>query len=545
MKRILYCLGPWMAMTAVAYGQARSADVLYTYFDDAPVHGFRVGDECFVPVEDASRFGWQVTVHNDSADIKAEGSSFNIGVRMIGGRTSLPLRAAMLKVGGAADWIINTDTLQIVSELTSVKVESGKVRVASPLFIKPKAITLNNPDRVVIDYIGAKLGAKTSQSLEGGVRLSQFKPNVVRLVIQTPSPVDGKKVGTEPTKNSIVELSEAYSEEPEAKTSEPVPLDVKSTPLGTVSTVPPPSASSSQVPAYLPLSLDREDDRAVQLSIKLSGLKGQAVFKKPDPSTLEISLPGVFLELNPDFKVQSDSISMARSEKTASGTLVTLYLNRPLGAEVLTDGSGVAIQLFKPNVGNGKLAGKTIVVDPGHGGQDSGAHDGGYAEKNLTLPIAKYLASYLAQEGATVIMTRKSDVFIPLTTRADIANQNRADLFISCHINDSGGSRNMAGTITFHHKGNEICRVLAECIQREIAKVSGIPNTGVWSDGKIYPQSGFSVLRNTKMAGVLIEFGFIDNSQDRKKLVTDQFQQAVARAVVQGVKVYLGDAKTN
>ena len=103
----------------------------------------------------------------------------------------------------------------------------------------------------------------------------------------------------------------------------------------------------------------------------------------------------------------------------------------------------------------------------------------------------------------------------------------------------------MAGSITFHHMGNEICRVLAECIQHEIAKVSGIPNTGVWSDGKIYPQSGFSVLRNTRMPGVLVEFAFIDNAQDRKHLATDQFQDAVSKAVVQGIKVYLGDAKAN
>ncbi len=532
-------------MTAVAYGQARSADVLYTYFDDAPVHGFRVIDECFVSVEDASRFGWQVTVHKDQADVTAEGLSFTLGVRVISGHVSIPIRAGLMKLGGSADWITNTDTLQVVSELTSVKYESGKVRVTSPLLIKPKAIALTNPDRMVIDYIGAKIGTKTVQTLEGGVRLSQYKPNVVRLVIQTPNAADAKKISTEPTKNSVVELSEATTEETEAKPAEPVPIDTKPTPIGTISTAPVPAAGTPQMPAYLPISLDKEDSHSLQMSIKLPGLKNQAEFKKPDPSTLEISLPGVFLEMDPDFKLVSDSVSMARSEKTASGTLVTLYLNRPLGAEVLTDKNGVSIQLFKPNVGNGKLAGKIIVVDPGHGGQDSGAHEGGCLEKNLTLVIAKYLANYLAEEGATVIMTRKSDVFIPLTTRADIANQNRADLFLSCHINDSGGSHNMAGTITFHHKGNAICRVLADCIQQEIAKVSGIPNTGVWSDGKIYPQSGFSVLRNTKMVGVLIEFGFIDNSQDRKKLITDQFQQSVARAVVQGVKVYLGDAKTN
>ncbi len=102
----------------------------------------------------------------------------------------------------------------------------------------------------------------------------------------------------------------------------------------------------------------------------------------------------------------------------------------------------------------------------------------------------------------------------------------------------------MSGGITFHHKGNVISKVLAECIQQQIGSVSGIPSLGAWSDGKIYSQGGFSVLRNIKMVGVLIEFGFINNEHDRKRIVSSQFQDAVTRAAVRGLKVYLGDAKT-
>jgi len=536
MKRLLHCLGPWMAMTAVAYGQARTADVLYTYFDDAPVHGFRVGDECFVPIEDVAHWGWQVEVRANNAEIKAEGSEFSLGVRTVSGHTSLPLRAAITKLGGSSEWIVNTDTLQVVSELTSVKFEAGRIKVVSPMLMKPKTFVLTDPNRIVIDYMGVKLSSKTVQTIEGGVRLSQYKPNVVRLVIQTPDVPDVSQVPSAPIKISELELAEADTETPQSKADQSVD-QTKPTPLGAV--------VAQQAPAYLPLTVDREDDHGAVLSMRLPGLKGQAQIQKPDPATLQVLLPGLFLDLAPDFKLATDSVTLTRTEKTGAGTLVTLNLVRPLGAEVYTDGGKVSIQLIKPNVGDGKLVGKIIVVDPGHGGYDSGAHDAGFAEKDFTLNIGKLVGAGLAEEGATVIMTRKTDVFIPLTTRADIANKCHADLFISCHINDSGGSRNMAGSITFHHKGNAISRVLAECIQHEIAKVSGIPNTGVWSDAKIYPQGGFSVLRNTKMPGVLVEFAFIDNSQDRKRLVTNQFQEAVSKAVVQGIKVYLGDAKAN
>jgi len=534
MKRILHCLGPWMAMTAVAYGQARTADVLYTYFDDKPVHGFRVGDECFVPIDQLSQFGWQVDVRADQAEIKAEGTEFSLGVRTVGGKPALPLRAAMTKLGGSSDWIVNTDTLQIVAELTSVKYDSGKIRVNSRLLIKPKLFVLTGPDRVVVDYVGAKLTPKTVQTIEGGVRISQYKPNVVRLIIQTQSVPDISKVPTDPTKSSELEIAEANTEDSQPKTDKSDGVPARGEPLGNV---------VQPATVFLPITVDHEDTQSVLLSMKPTGLKGQAQFRKPDPETLEVILPGVFQDLAPDFKLGTDVVSLTRSERIASGTLVTLNLVRPVGAEVFTAGQSVSIQLLKPDVGDGRLIGKVIVVDPGHGGADGGAKDGGVHEKDLTLPIGRLVASELATAGATVIMTRKTDVFIPLQTRADIANKNHADFFVSCHINDSGGSRNMAGSITFHHKGNAISRILAECIQHEIAKVSGLANTGVWSDGKIYPQSGFAVLRGTKMPGVLIEFGFIDNAGDRKRMVTDEFQSAVAKAVVQGIKVYLGDAK--
>ncbi len=526
-----------MAMTAVAYGQARSADVVYTYFDDAPVHGFRVADEFYVAIEDVARWGWNASVRADTAEIKAEGTEFNIPVRQVGGRTSLPIRVAMKKLGGTADWIVNTDTLQIVSELTSVKFESGKISVVSPLQIKPKAFVLTDPNRVVVDYVGAKIGSKTSQVLEGGVRISQYKPNVVRLILQTPTLPDVSKLPTDATKSSILEIAEADSEGSDAKPINTDPTQTNPTPIG--------GPVLQPAPTFMPLALEHEDEKGSALSIKLvRGLKGNAQFSKPDPSTLVITLPGVFLDFAPDFKLGSLSVNDTRIEKTPTGTKLTLFLVRPLGAEVSTEGQTVAIQLLRPNVGDGKLQGKVIVIDPGHGGFDSGAHEGAVAEKNIALPIGKLIAARLAEEGATVILTRKSDVFIPLLTRSDMANENHADFFISCHCNDTGSGTNMSGTITFHHKGNAISKLFAECIQHEITKVSGIPDLGVWSDARIYPHGGFSVLRNIKMVGVLIELGFVNNAFDRKHLTTDKFQDAVSKAVVQGIKVYLGDAKT-
>ena len=533
-------------MTTVAYGQTRSADVIYTYFDDAPTHGMRVGDECFVSIDDVTKWGWKVDNRSDGAHITAEGSDITIGTRTIGGKNSVPIRAAMSKLGVSTEWIVNTDTLQVVGELKSVSVDSGHIKVSSPSLFKPKAFVLTAPSRIVLDFTGVKLGSKTTQSLEGGVRLSQYKPNVVRLVIQTQGTVDVSQISVEPTKTSEMELSVNTPEEKPLNTD-----DKQGTPppaTGSISKVEPGVIDGTPAPSNvgtLPLTLDHEDDRTATMSIRFKGsTKVQAQFEKPSPNVLTITLPGIFMDLPADFKLDSQSVSAVTCEKNAKGSVVTLNLTRPEGAEVYSNGNVVSIQLFKPNVGDGKLLGKVIVVDAGHGGFDGGASSVGLHEKDFNLSLARLLSERLTEEGATVIMCRKTDVFIPLTTRADIANKSHADFFISCHINDTGGSGNMSGGITFHHKGNVISKVLAECIQQQIGSVSGIPSLGAWSDGKIYSQGGFSVLRNIKMVGVLIEFGFINNEHDRKRIVSSQFQDAVTRAVVRGLKVYLGDAKT-
>jgi N-acetylmuramoyl-L-alanine amidase len=220
---------------------------------------------------------------------------------------------------------------------------------------------------------------------------------------------------------------------------------------------------------------------------------------------------------------------------------LVLELPRAMGVEVWSDANGVQIQLLKPDVGNGRLAGKVIVVDPGHGGRDIGCHAAGINEKDLTLAIGRLVSAELSAQGATVIMTRRSDVFIPLPERCDIANRNKADFFISCHINSSR-RQTFSGSIIFHHEGRPMSQLLAECVMSEVGKVSKLPARGAWSDRKIY-QSGFAVLRNTKMPGVLCEFGFINQPTDRARMVTAGFQRAVAAAVMRGIKVYLGNAK--
>ncbi|HTQ09141.1 MAG TPA: N-acetylmuramoyl-L-alanine amidase [Fimbriimonadaceae bacterium] len=229
-----------------------------------------------------------------------------------------------------------------------------------------------------------------------------------------------------------------------------------------------------------------------------------------------------------------------RNEDT--GVVLALKLARPMGVELSRIDNDLRIRLFKPAVGEGRLAGKVVVVDPGHGGHDSGTQAAGYREKDLTLAIGTLLSQKLADEGATVIMTRTTDVFVPLNDRPAIANRNRADFFISVHINSNEVDDSASGTITFYHHDDPICQLMADCIESEIVKVNGIGGMGTWSDTKVH-HSGFAVLRGAKMPAVLIECGFLNSSKDRTRMLTDEFQNDVSSAIVKGLETYLGEAE--
>lgn len=545
MKRFTFALVPWMALTATAHGQVRMADVVFTHFDDVPTRAFRVGDECFVPIDAVKRWGWDATlVDGLTVNVKAEGKELQLPMRVFSGRQTLPLRVAVGRLGGLADWAVGTDSLRVTSELNTVSLSGTSFSVNAPLDFRPKASLLANPGRIVMDLTGVRIGPGTKQSVPSGVRVTQFRPNVVRVVIPTdltpnlgqiPATglqslsVDFGAIAVAPQKAAPVTVTPKVATQPEVTPTDPPPTEP----------VTPPTAVDAP-----PLLVQFENDERVSIRLPLGEtLTSEAIISSPTPETLAIRLPGVNLVLPPEFKLSTESVTSTQAVVDEQGTTLTLTLPRPMGAEAVTQGGTVLITLVKPPMATGSgLRGKVIVVDPGHGGFDPGAQTAGVREKDLNLKIGRLIAAALEAEGATVIMTRSTDVFIPLEKRAEIANRAKADFFISNHINSTGKAATQSGTITFHHMNREICRVFAECIQTELAKVNKLPNLGVWSDRRLY-QSGLSVLRNTKMTGVLLELGFVNSSRDRARMVTDDFQRSVAAAVVRGIKVFLGNAK--
>ncbi|MBO0585398.1 N-acetylmuramoyl-L-alanine amidase, partial [Clostridium botulinum] len=177
---------------------------------------------------------------------------------------------------------------------------------------------------------------------------------------------------------------------------------------------------------------------------------------------------------------------------------------------------------------------KTVIVDAGHGGYDSGAvGPTGIKEKDVTLKVALKLGRILENNGVKVIYTRTSDnVSWPsnesqdLEARVSIANSNNTDLYVSIHANSFNGSA--YGTETYYYNGSAKGKEAAEAVQKELINAIGLYDRGAKT-------AGYYVLKNTISPSILVELGFIDNRNEEILLNSDWFQQKCAEAIAKGI----------
>src|SRR5678816_2185246 len=168
----------------------------------------------------------------------------------------------------------------------------------------------------------------------------------------------------------------------------------------------------------------------------------------------------------------------------------------------------------------------TVVIDAGHGGYDRGGIPGQrVSEKDMTLDVAQRLKNVLEASGYRAVMTRNSDVFVPLGTRCAIANSYRNAIFVSVHFN-SATRRGASGIETYFYSRDSLS--LASAIHHYVA--GGAP-----SDNRGVRRRGYYVLRRTNMPAVLVECGFLTNPTEAAYAQNASYRQKLAEAIAAGV----------
>jgi N-acetylmuramoyl-L-alanine amidase len=197
---------------------------------------------------------------------------------------------------------------------------------------------------------------------------------------------------------------------------------------------------------------------------------------------------------------------------------------------------------------------RTVCLDPGHGGEDSGNLVAGHKEKTYTLKLAQEVRALLMKEGIKVVMTRNDDRLIGLYDRPETAARAKADLFVSLHFNGQSGGGDANGVETYcltppgaastnaggegksstRHPGNAHdgpAAHLAYQVQRRMRLTLDFEDRGV-------RHARFAVLRQAKVPAILVEGGFLSNTRDRAFITSADGIRKLAKAVAEGILEY-------
>jgi len=185
------------------------------------------------------------------------------------------------------------------------------------------------------------------------------------------------------------------------------------------------------------------------------------------------------------------------------------------------------------------LIGKKIVIDAGHGGKDPGTTFGSIYEKDINLKISLKLKEELEKNGATIIMIRVGDYDLSspnayqrkksdFDNRLKIINESGSDLYLSIHLNYLDDSRYFGAQVFYNKDNKDFAQSLSTVLNKELKSTREI---------KKIPEDTY-MYKYIKIKGALVECGFLSNSSERSKLITDEYQKTLAKALTKGVIEY-------
>ena len=517
------------------------------------------------------------------------------GGRVSGGALAKPLGWLVLLVTagaavlpGASDDQHRVTAVRFWSlgDVTRVAIEAdGDFQVASD--------HLSDPERVFFDLNGTRpaLGSKAMTVIAVGdkliqqIRVAEPRRNVTRVVLDLTGVADTSVSRLENPNRLIIEVRHPVGSAPvtEAAVSEPKPPERR--PFTPPPAIPGSQSKPSKVALVEPPVVETRPSASAALSAKLSATTSRDIAPPPLPSepapVVSASLtpppaPGipaaVAVVLPPEVSPLAKRTALAVASETSvapvkRGTAANLP-DTALPAKRNTTGDRSMVRVLGLKIGR-------IVLDPGHGGHDTGTvGPEGLREKDLVLDVAKRLGALIEDRmGSEVVYTRTDDTFIPLERRTEIANEAKADLFLSIHANSSP-MRSAAGVETYYlsfttsktaldlaareNAGSqetvydlqdllqkialkdkvEESRDFAARVQTSLFALSAKSNAHAKDRG--IKKAPFVVLIGANMPSVLAEIGFISNARDESTMKRGEYRERIAEALFKGVSGYAG-----
>jgi len=415
--------------------------------------------------------------------------------------------------GYSIDYDEDTNQLKIrtVNTVTGIsfKEDRDRNRLAIETTSRPdfQTMTLQRPDRIVVDMFNTRLGGFKDGSIAVGkdgiraVRYSQFENNTVR---------------------AVIDLDHALQYNVESR-EEGLEVFIDGFPLETIE-----YAGTGWKTGILSIDTGKQ-------------VRYNVAYDK-DKKTLTVAIPDkdAVIEEGEVYINNGvvDRIVSTPYDSSENAGYIVLHLKDEISHKVISPNRTDNIEIEVSGVPS-HYRDMLIVIDPGHGGQDPGANHGGVKEKDINLDVSRRLRALLEQLGFRTLMIREDDSFVDLYGRADIANAANGDVYISVHSNAHLTSSAMKGTQTLYYPSekseldNRDNYTLAKIIQQELLKELKTDDRG------LIPRENLVVTRETKMPAVIAELGFLTNDQERALLSTGEYRQKCAGALANGIVRYV------
>lgn len=410
-------------------------------------------------------------------------------------------------------------------KIQDIAILEGDLRISSDGSINPRTILLDNPTRLVVDLIGAELKSNLQEKNQNlaneQIRISQFDKSTVRIVITSPK-AHGKEVRISDN-DKILWILGDNSKQKQIKKDDYAELNsikiLKADAKETSYTI-----DSNQKIIYKVLRL-HDPERLVIDFVDTKFADSFGLNLTSETTHVSALRFGLASQTRPVTRLVIDLKSKNYIQEIKESTTNS----NQIIIRILGQGQGIS-STEEENIHLEKNSKNKVVIDAGHGGYDHGAMYGGHNEKDINLAVASKVEALLKQAGIATFMTRTEDRFISLAERVEIANNIDPDIFVSLHSNAVVTNPKMQGLQTYYYSGSSL--KLAQSTHAQLIDDVKMP------DGRIR-KAGFWVCKYSKSPSILIEMGFMTNSEERDKLVNDHYQNDLAKAISKGIIKYL------